>query len=365
MLADEGSYASMGEAELVEHVEVVRLSYAVEYEHRETRYGAREQYVFLKDEQSRPTADDRFALLQLEGIHRVLLLERQTAGRWVISIDLNANGLFSEDERFSLQAADETLRLAAVAEHPFRIEIDVRNQGAPGDRLRIFRTVHREGTVELLGRRYRFGLWSGGGGFEAADTRLNIDLDGKEEWFVRNRGAIWIAGQPYGFESDGSGTVVRFFELGLDSQQKPPLQRGTQAPTFNGTTLRGELFDLSSTRGEWVLLYFWGRWCEPCVADTDAWVELHGAYASRGFRIVSVSVGDEPEALMEYVEQKQIPWIVIGEDWNAELSRLYRVGRFPTSFLLDPDGTIVEHGLSPASLRTLLDDRLVVDDPSR
>lgn len=363
-LAVEDSFAEMAEVELAERVELVRLSYAEEYSLSEQRNGAREHYVYLQDEDSRPTGDDRFAVFQLAGIHRVLLLRRQAVDSWSASIDLNADGRFSEEEEFALRAESKQLQLSAEAGLPFRIEIDIRGTKTLGDRLRVFRAVHRKGTVELLGRRYTFGLWASGGGFAAVGTRLSILLDGREEWFTPNGRALWLAGRSFGFESDISGSTVRFFELGLDPEQNPTLVRGTQAPTFDATTLGGEPFELVSTRGAWVLLYFWGSWCKPCVSDTAAWVELQQDYASRGFRIVSVSVADDPVKLTRYVRKKRIPWVVIAEDWNDPVSSLYRVHSFPTTFLLDPAGTIVERGLSPASLREWLDERLTVGDPS-
>lgn len=64
------------------------------------------------------------------------------------------------------------------------------------------------------------------------------------------------------------------------------------APDVSGTLLDGATFSLSKTRGDVVVLNFWGSWCAPCRAEADDLERVYTATKASGVRFVGVNVKD-------------------------------------------------------------------------
>ena len=72
----------------------------------------------------------------------------------------------------------------------------------------------------------------------------------------------------------------------------PPLAPGTRAPAFATRTLDGKRLTLAGLRGHVVILDFWATWCGPCRMSTPTLVDLDRKFASRGLRVVGMSIDD-------------------------------------------------------------------------
>ncbi|MDH3628611.1 MAG: TlpA family protein disulfide reductase [Acidobacteriota bacterium] len=365
MAVSNGLAASrLGPPELIERHEIVRLSYATEYRVQLVRDGSRPRYVFLKDPEAEPTGPDRYALVQLAGVRRVLLLRPIEDGGWSAAIDLNADGVLDEDEWRELRDQGERLRVEGRATSkgargkglPFRFEIDLREDGGLRDQGDLFRRVRRTGSVRIAGRPLRIQLTTAGSGFGGVDVRL--DVIGEEPSVVVEGATLWVDGRAYGFVSNWRGDRLRFRERSLDPGVVPPLLVGDVVPGFTATTRSGQSFEFLDTRGEWTLIYFWGTWCKPCVDDVAGWVGLAEAYRDDGFRIVSINVGDEPGVLDRYLATHGIDWIVIPGGRDGALTGMFRVRQFPTSLLVGPDGRVVAQRVGPAEALAILAERL-------
>ncbi len=63
--------------------------------------------------------------------------------------------------------------------------------------------------------------------------------------------------------------------------------------------------------------------------------------------MLGIIYGKNPDRLVRLVEQKGIRWPQVRD---SNLNRLYQVVSFPSSYLLGPDGTILERNLTPEQL---------------
>lgn len=125
---------------------------------------------------------------------------------------------------------------------------------------------------------------------------------------------------------------------------------GQPAIDFTKPDLQGKDFSLSSLKGKYVLVDFWGSWCGPCRASHPHMRKLYDQYKSKGFEIVGVS--DEKSASLESaekswkgaVEKDGINWLHVLNNYGKgdfDLVQKYGITGFPTKFLLDPQGKII------------------------
>jgi len=114
---------------------------------------------------------------------------------------------------------------------------------------------------------------------------------------------------------------------------------GELAPQLAGTTADGQPFDLDKHRGRWVLVNFFATWCPPCVKEHPELVKL--SQADEGVQVISVAAGDSADKVNEFFAENGGDWpvLVSGTD-SASID--YGLIKLPESYLIAPDGTVVE-----------------------
>ncbi len=118
------------------------------------------------------------------------------------------------------------------------------------------------------------------------------------------------------------------------------VKEGSPSVDFSLPDLKGAMHGLP--RGEVTLLNFWATWCPPCRKEMPSMVELHNKLATRGLRIVAVSVDKKKSDLAGFVREFQLPFQVL-HDADSSVSRRYGVFRYPETFLIDRQGKIRQH----------------------
>jgi thiol-disulfide isomerase/thioredoxin len=116
---------------------------------------------------------------------------------------------------------------------------------------------------------------------------------------------------------------------------------GAVPPDMEAPLLRGGSDRLSRYRGRVVLLDFWFVACAPCKKAQPDLVAFRRAMAGKPFEIIGVSVDDDAEALIDYIDNERVlPWPqwIIGS--KSGLPREWGVHRYPTYVLLDADGVV-------------------------
>jgi len=136
------------------------------------------------------------------------------------------------------------------------------------------------------------------------------------------------------------GAVIRLTSVG-------------KAVPFRGSTVNQQPFTLEQLKGKTVLIHFWATWCEPCKAEFNDLRDLRTKYGPAGFEIVSVSLDEDRQTVLNYLSENRLPWTHLYEEGGLEGSPLAAqlgVIALPTMVLIGPDGKVVERGLSMPQL---------------
>ena len=119
---------------------------------------------------------------------------------------------------------------------------------------------------------------------------------------------------------------------------------GEQAPEFTLVNMEGEKVSLSDFRGQVVVINFWATWCPPCREEKPTMEQLYQQKKEDGLVILAVNVEENPhQVVSQYLLQHSYSFPILLDGIKAEVQGLYGVFRYPESYIIDRDGTVVEH----------------------
>lgn len=132
---------------------------------------------------------------------------------------------------------------------------------------------------------------------------------------------------------------------------------------IDGMTHDDKKFTIEQYRGKVVLVDFWATWCGPCRAAMPALIELYDELHEDGFEVVGVSLDQDKDALVKYIEDNEIEWpnIFDADDSDADrkaLAERYSVNAIPMTFLIDQQGKVVAKNLHGEKLKAKIEELL-------
>lgn len=101
---------------------------------------------------------------------------------------------------------------------------------------------------------------------------------------------------------------------------------------------------LGQIHGRLIWVDFWASWCAPCRRSFPWLNEMYRKYSKRGLQIVAVNVDSDKAAAEKFLEQTPAEF-KIKFDPKGKLASKFKVRAMPSSYLLDPDGHILQRHL--------------------
>lgn len=131
--------------------------------------------------------------------------------------------------------------------------------------------------------------------------------------------------------------------------QQPDAAR-PRLPDITLSTIGGEKWVLSESRGSVVLLNFWATWCEPCRTETPMLVKLADEYKDSGLKVFGVALDENNASLVKkFAAEYKINYPILVPEAGSPFFRMEEV---PTTLLIDAEGRLVKRytGAMPESV---------------
>lgn len=133
---------------------------------------------------------------------------------------------------------------------------------------------------------------------------------------------------------------------------------GDPLPSIELFTNDGEAIDTDDLRGRPLVINLWYSTCEPCKRELPAFAEVHAEFGDR-VRFIGVNPQDVPETNESFARERGVQYeLLLDRDgaFTVELG----VARFPSTFFVSADGTIVRQSgvLEADDLRSYVEELL-------
>tara|TARA_B100001250_G_scaffold400998_1_gene412318 strand:- start:4443 stop:4928 length:486 start_codon:yes stop_codon:yes gene_type:complete len=127
-----------------------------------------------------------------------------------------------------------------------------------------------------------------------------------------------------------------------------------KAPDVYLNFIDGQKVNIKSYRGNPLLVTFWSITCSYCLKEIPELTRLYNELNPYGFEIIGIAMSyDQPNKVIELSKKKQIPYS-IALDINSDAEQAFgSIRTTPTSFLIDPNGKIIQHNVGTMNLKKL------------
>lgn len=109
----------------------------------------------------------------------------------------------------------------------------------------------------------------------------------------------------------------------------------------SSNTLDGAKFELSSLRGKYVIIDFWGTWCVPCIKGMPKLKEYLDKYKGKLEVLGIAKESDDGTKWRAMIKDKALNWHHVLENKDKKYVNGFNIAGFPTKFLIGKDGKIL------------------------
>lgn len=135
-----------------------------------------------------------------------------------------------------------------------------------------------------------------------------------------------------------------------------PVDDREPAPALSGRTLGGEDLDLSTLRGQVVVLNFWASWCAPCIAEARNLNSVFAQTKALGVAFVGIDIKDDRTKAQAFERKHQVAYPSLFDPEGRLLLKF--AGKAPqqppTTLILDREGRVAARFLSAVTMTQLL-----------
>ena len=119
---------------------------------------------------------------------------------------------------------------------------------------------------------------------------------------------------------------------------------------FTLSNVDGDAVNLSTYKGNVIVLNFWATWCEPCKVEIPLLITLHDKYRAQGLTVIGLALDRHVEKVQEFVQRlgMNYPIFMIGPDHSIDKAYAPRWG-VPATVVIRRDGVICRRQIGALS----------------
>lgn len=123
---------------------------------------------------------------------------------------------------------------------------------------------------------------------------------------------------------------------------------------FSAQDVNGQMHQLSAERGNWVFINIWATWCPPCRKELPELAAFAKAHEADHIKIWGLSVDTiSPDEIALFAQTYNVTYPIFKVSLPA-LRVFGDVPGFPTTFLVNPAGEVVERHVGGIDQQGLL-----------
>ncbi len=304
-----------------------------------------------------------------------LALIEPAQGEPYLFADVNMNGVFEPDERFSFALPKGRtltndpevilkiqMKVGPFSYYPIRVELPDRPTYMSNADGKGGRTLARSafalvtGSVEIGGVpvlvAYRWddekGLAYPNHGLQGMDCNgdgwIDQESNSEEMVYAENDSPIFHVNGHYlstvSLDLKGGTFVVR--EHPAEDYLRIPLRVGNAVPDFAFADLDGKAHKFSEFRGKYVLLDFWGTWCPNCGKELPDLEKAYQQFRARNFVILGMGDDKDPQKARKVLAAAGVTYPQSSGETGYDLvHNRFGVSAFPSKALVNPEGKII------------------------
>ena len=110
---------------------------------------------------------------------------------------------------------------------------------------------------------------------------------------------------------------------------------------------------------KFTLIDFWYSHCGPCIAEFPDVRDIYNTYKNKSFNIIGISVdrGDDKNDWKAAIEKYALGWEQLWDKDGLNAKKIF-INSYPTNFLLDSNGVIIQKNIKPDQLKKFLEKNL-------
>jgi peroxiredoxin len=144
------------------------------------------------------------------------------------------------------------------------------------------------------------------------------------------------------------GPILALLLLGTAVPAAAAAPAPALAPDFTLPARDGGNVQLSSLKGQVVMINFWATWCGPCRQEMPLLEQLQAKYEPLGFTLLGVNVEPDSAAATAWLKDLPVSFPILFDTRNA-VAEQFGVMGMPSSVFVDREGRVrhVHRGYKP------------------